>query len=176
MTHTQYPSLAKELIELKEADQAMRQKMREGSEWDKEVDIKNTERLKEIIAEIGWPTISKVGAEAAMSAWLLVQHADYEPVFQSECLELMKTTSDDVNPSWVALLEDRMRVNTGRPQLYGTQFYTDESGVFGPRPIEEMEGLEARRKAVGLEPFADYRARMEEVNKRWLENRQEKKS
>jgi hypothetical protein len=171
-----YPEIAKELVALKESDQAMRQKMRSGSDWDKEVDIKNTERLKSVINEIGWPTISKVGTEAAFSSWLLVQHADLESEFQAMCLDLMKEAGSDVAPDWVAMLEDRVRVNTGKSQLYGTQFYTDKNGVFGPRPIEDIDNLEIRRKSVGLGTFTEYQAQMEKVNQNWVEARKDKKN
>ncbi|WP_182875005.1 hypothetical protein [Microbispora sp. H10670] len=50
-----------------------------------------------------------------------------------------------------------MRVNSGRPQLYGTQFYGDSDGSY---PIEGVEHLDERRAAVGLDPFAEYKATM----------------
>jgi len=51
-----------------------------------------------------------------------------------------------------------VRVNAWQPQLYGTQF-TVTDGEFGPRPIEDPQGLDERRAEAGLEPFADYEAR-----------------
>lgn len=52
-----------------------------------------------------------------------------------------------------------MRVNAGRPQLYGTQYGTAE-GVFGPRPIEDPDRLGERRAEAGLPPMAEQDARM----------------
>jgi hypothetical protein len=52
-----------------------------------------------------------------------------------------------------------VRVNAGRPQLYGTQF-TVTDGEFGPCTIEDPQRLEERRAEAGLEPIADYEARM----------------
>jgi hypothetical protein len=49
----------------------------------------------------------------------------------------------------LAYLEDRVRVNAGQPQLYGTQF-TVTDGQFGPRPIESPQRLDERRAAAGL--------------------------
>ena len=51
------------------------------------------------------------------------------------------------------------RVNAGQPQLYGIEF-TVTGGEFGPHPIEDPQRLDERRAAAGLEPFADYEARM----------------
>ena len=54
---------------------------------------------------------------------------------------------------------DRVRVNAGQPQLYGTQF-TAIGGEFGPGSIEDPQRLDERRAQAGLEPFADYESRM----------------
>lgn len=90
----------------------------------------------------------------------LLAMRDAEPAFQEECLQAMQTQPEgQFNKSLLAYLEDRVRVNTGRPQLYGTQFYGDQNG-FGPQPIEGREHLDERRAAVGLQPFADYEAQM----------------
>jgi hypothetical protein len=53
----------------------------------------------------------------------------------------------------------RVRKNAGLPQIYGTQFTVSRDG-FGPYLIDDPENLDRRRAAVGLEPFADYEARM----------------
>jgi len=98
------------------------------------------ELLKKIIKEIGWPVISKVGKEASQAAWLVAQHADHDVKFQEYCLNLMKNASDgDVLKKQIAYLTDRILVNTGKKQLYGTQFYLNKKGVYGPRPIKDLE-------------------------------------
>ncbi|CAN5154416.1 hypothetical protein BH11PAT3_BH11PAT3_1840 [soil metagenome] len=165
-----FSQVAEKLTQMLEADQLMRKKMREGEDWDKDVDNKNTHRLKEIIKEIGWPTISKVGKEASLSAWIIVQHADFDLDFQIECLDLMRAETNDVRPDLLALLEDRVMVNTKGNQLYGTQFYTDEKGIFGPRPIEDIDNLTTRRNSVGLIPFAEYETHMRNMNEEWVKN------
>ena len=53
------------------------------------------------------------------------------------------------------MLEDRIRYFEGRPQVYGTQFDWDEQGEMSPWPIEDPEGIKARREAVGLPPLAE---------------------
>jgi hypothetical protein len=60
-----------------------------------------------------------------------------------------------VDPAQVAMLEDRVRVHSGLPQRYGTQFDWGADGVLSPRPIEDPDGVEARRRAVGLPPLAE---------------------
>jgi len=162
----QYPQVAEEILERVKVDQDMRSKsLDDDSTWDENVDAENTLAMKRIVEEIGWPTSSRVGTEAAHGAWLLVQHADHDPEFQEYCLERMKSEAgSEVNAADIAYLEDRIRVNTNRPQIYGTQFYEtrdEETGqtlvAYGPRPIENIEQLDERRASVGLEPFEEYR-------------------
>lgn len=156
-------ALATELLAMSEADQAMRGAYQTGEEWDASVDEANTARLKEIVEEKGWPTVSMVGKKAVSAAWTLVQHADNDPAFQEKCLALMRELPQGEVPLWnIALLEDRARMNTGRPQLYGTQFRMIE-GNFGPYPTEDDEHLNERRAAVGLEPFEEYSRGMREM-------------
>jgi hypothetical protein len=57
------------------------------------------------------------------------------------------------------------QVQRSRPQLYGTQFVDHGKGL-EPQPIEDPEGLEARRAAVGMEPFEEYEATMHQIWKR----------
>jgi hypothetical protein len=59
------------------------------------------------------------------------------------------------------MLEDRVRMFEGRPQLYGTQLEPDDEGRPRPYPIEDPEGVDERRRAVGLEPLAERLARAE---------------
>jgi hypothetical protein len=159
--------IAVEIIEMARVDQDMRLNLSPERSWDFSIDQKNTARMKEIINDIGWPTISKVGKLASYKAWLLVQHADHDPKFQAECLELLKNTEpSDVDVRNIAYLEDRVRVNTGRPILYGTQFYNDGNGNFGPREIEDIENLDKRREQMGLESFEEYENNMNENNKK----------
>lgn len=132
-------------------DQDMREKdLSSPDAWDKSVDAKNTERMKEIVAEIGWPTVSKIREGPSHNAWLLVQHADHQVDFQEQCLELMKQEpAGEVALRDIAMLEDRVRVNRNQPQLYGTQFRQD-TGEHKPLPIEDEANVNERREKMGM--------------------------
>lgn len=106
--------------------------------------------MKVIVSEIGWPTISKVGAETSSAAWLLVQHADHDVDFQKLCLELMKAEPEgEVAKQNIAFLEDRIRVNQGLGQIYGTQFM-QKDGKHIPKPIENEETVDVRRAEMAM--------------------------
>jgi len=137
----------------------------EEAEAFKNLDLIHTERMKEIVREIGWPTISKVGKNISRDAWLLIQHASHDSDFQKECLVLMKEAGQDVDGGNVAYLEDRIRVNEGQLQRYGTQFNGELGENFGPRPIEDPEHVDQRRATLGLMPLEEYKRELIEKYK-----------
>lgn len=153
-----YPSIASELNAMREKDQEVR--LREVLDWQEieEVDRVHTARLKEIIAQIGWPNFSKVGDLASKNAWLLAQHADLDRDFQEQCLALMLAEPEgEVRKRDIAYLTDRILVAKGLPQRYGSQFYKNkETGKDTLRDVEDPANLESRRAEMELEPIAEY--------------------
>ncbi|QXJ22697.1 hypothetical protein AGRA3207_003745 [Actinomadura graeca] len=123
------------------------------------VDDRNTAWLDRVVRRTGWPGIALVGPAAAHAAWLLAQHADRRRRTQRRFLLAMREAAGrgDADRKDLAYLEDRVRVNAGRPQRYGTQYGLTAAG-FGPRPIEDPDGLDARRAEVGLPPIGDHDA------------------
>lgn len=154
-----YKVIIDEINEMHKVDQEMRSRyMKDDVDMDVNVDVENTKRAKEIVEEIGYPTISKVGREASYNFWILVQHADHDKEFQKYCLGLMREIpKEDVEQSNIAYLEDRIRLGEGRPLLYGTQYRidkdTDEMIIL---PIEDEENVDKRRVEVGLPPLNEY--------------------
>ncbi|TQS24416.1 hypothetical protein FLX08_00705 [Microbispora hainanensis] len=130
------------------------------AQW-RSIDRDNTAWLRSVVGARGWPLLSQVGEEAALAAWLLAQHADASPEVQREFHRALSdaVSRNEAKPAHLAYLEDRIRVGSGRPQLYGTQFFRDDSG-FRPHPIEDADRLDDRRAAMGLEPFSQYEAQM----------------
>lgn len=126
-----------------------------------EIDRDNTARLRAIVSEHGWPTRSLVGADGAKAAWLLVQHADLAPDFQRRCLELMQAAPEgEVARDHIAYLTDRVAVNSGQPQVYGTQFHS-VGGKLVPRPIRDPQAVDARRANMNLSSLGIYTRHME---------------
>jgi len=50
----------------------------------------NAARLRQIIADYGWPDIYLVGLDGTLAAWFVAQHAIGEPDFQREALRLVQ--------------------------------------------------------------------------------------
>lgn len=129
-----------------------------------ELDAEATEHLRHVLSEFGWPGHSMVGEDGAQAAWLLAQHSPDE-AFMRECLELLRqAVEQEEAPPWqLAYLEDRVRLQEGREQLYGTQLWSPTGGrPVEPWPVEDLEGLDRRRLAVGLGPFDEYVRQMTE--------------
>jgi hypothetical protein len=122
------------------------------------IDVGNTDRLREIIAEHGWPGVSLVGEDGAEAAWLIAQHADRQLDFQREVLPLLTAAAanGEAKARHAAYLTDRICKAEGRPQVYGTQVGDIRDGRAIPWPIEDLESVDARRLAAGLEPLDDY--------------------
>ncbi|MGH7549961.1 MAG: DUF6624 domain-containing protein [Gemmatimonadota bacterium] len=122
----------------------------------------NGHRLEEILDERGWPGRSLVGEDGAEAAWLLAQHAIAMPALMRRARDLVEAAvaAREAEPWMYAYLDDRIRSFEGRPQRYGTQFDWDAEGRMRPLPIEDPEGIDERRSAVGLESMAERLAKM----------------
>ena len=153
------PALREELLEMAAQDQAERTGQG-GIE-----DEPRVARLKEIIAEHGWPTYDLVGRKAADAAWLIAQHADLDPGFQREALEHLRAAvkAEQASPGNLAYLEDRVAAGAGEPQSYGTQVACTPSGPEPATPISDRDGLDRRRAAAGLEPYEKYLRQMTRI-------------
>jgi len=153
-------ALRAELLAMQAEDQAMRLRAApDGAQWDPEVDRRHTARLKEMVRERGFPGRSLVGADGASAAWLIAQHSSHDREFQREFLSLMEVAvaAGEAEPRHYAYLTDRIRLASGQPQVYGTQYHRDGQYIL-LCPIEDPERLDERRHGVGLRGAAEYLA------------------
>jgi len=153
-----------ELLRMVGEDERVREELaHEGSLFDgyhprmERVHAAHATRLEQMIAEHGWPGASLVGEDGAKAAWLIVQHAISRPHFMRRALGLVREAAERGElPKWcMAMLEDRIRVLEGRPQVYGTSFDWDEGGELAPDPMEDEAHVDERRRAVGLCTLAE---------------------
>ena len=165
------PDVAKELIAMRIEDQRYRgnnDPVFETTPWtdsleqwvwqrQSEIDAANVIRLEELIETHGWLGVDKVGQDAAVTVFLIIQHA--ELTIQEKYLPLMRESviAGEFPPSDLAYLEDRIRMYKGEPQLYGTQLIINqETGETELYSIEDEANVDQRRAAVGLGPLAEY--------------------
>lgn len=105
----------------------------------------------------GWPRASITGRESTQQAYLLVQHAP--PTVQAsyqEVLQAAHARGELRSPDYATYL-DRVLVNQGRAQRYGTQ--SDRRTLASGQeeeyllPVENVSTLDHRRATMGLEPI-----------------------
>jgi hypothetical protein len=110
--------------------------------------------LKEIIRERGgWPVEGQkmIDREAACAAWMVVMHADNNMQWQCDVMLAMRTLvrQGKANAYEYAALYDRVQINMGKPQLYGTQFKAGANGL-AMIPGVSASRMAAARASMGL--------------------------
>ena len=155
------PALRNELLRMRQLDQTARMAViehgLETSKSESAIDAENLKNLKRIFEKHGFPTPEMVGYDGMNAAWLLLQHADQDPAWQRKWLGTIERLfkRNEIDAQDYALFVDRVRVNEGRKQIYGSQF-NEVAGRRVPRPTVDPVHLDERRKAIGLVPEKDY--------------------
>ena len=137
--------------------------MKDNEELIKEALATNYKVAKKIIKEHGLPTISMVGEKSAHNFWEMVIHFDHDAAFQRQVVSLMDKAlkTNDVDKKDFAYLSDRLMINSGREQYYGTQvFYDEKTKTYKPHPIQEEKRVDIHRATMDLPPMEKYIASM----------------
>ena len=117
------------------------------------IDETSKQYIKTTLDDYDWIDRRRFGRAVSNHAWLLVQHADDDPAFQRLALERMEGYLDNrgIDLANYAFLWDRVAVNTGREQRYGTQpDWNCVNGKMKLQPLEDPENVNQRRKGMGL--------------------------
>lgn len=128
------------------------------SNWNR-IDSLNFTEAKRIVQQYGFPGYSLVGENGSNSFWAIVQHCDEDVNFQQQVLDLMgiEVKRHNASAENYAYLMDRVLINKGQKQLYGTQVHLNiKTKHSEPLPIQDSIGVDARRKTAGLMPLKDY--------------------
>jgi hypothetical protein len=130
-------------------------------------------RLEEIFNQYGYPGYSLVGEKGEKNFWLMIQHCDSDPAFQSRVLEKLKIEVEKVNADvrHIGLLTDRVKINIGEKQVYGTQVTYNSMGQAYPKNLAASANVNNRRAEVRLEPIEEY---LNKMTKMYFEMNKEK--
>lgn len=116
-------------------------------------------RIKEIFNKFGFVGFDLAGEEGSNNFWLLVQHSNHNPQFQKKVLEKMRLEVNSGNASSenYGLLVDRVNINLGKSQIYGTQLdYNLNTGQAYPKNLLDSINVNRRRKSIDLKPLEEY--------------------
>jgi len=168
-------TLRKELLTMVKQDQDIRNELiNSGVDHPKNeisarmdaIDSRNTAKMKRIVKRYLWPRAELVGWDGTEAAFLVVQHSPHS--FQKALLPLMQKeygTGHLSGPNY-ALFMDRVLVEDGRPQVYGSRaksFDEWKDGLPALYPIEDEANVDKRRAEVGLSPLAEYREMLKQM-------------
>ncbi len=154
---------AAKIITLKKKDQALRKEYGEALKTEtvtdsvknaiSKMDMVHNALLENLVRKYGYPNASEVGMEATHAFWILAMHQDKNPTFQEGVLTWMREAvkRKDALTRDLAYLEDRVSVNRGECQLYGTQVdYDDSSKKYFSFPICDLKKMKKLRKKMKL--------------------------
>src|SRR2546427_900341 len=116
----------------------------------------NTNELCSIVKEYGWPTRDLVGEDGARSAFFLVRNSASHDL-QRDLLPVIiaAVKKGEVTKAAFATYIDRLRVNAGLKQIFGTQA-TIMNGFLVLFPVTDEMHVDDRRKQYDLPPLKEY--------------------
>lgn len=128
----------------------------------------NTEWLRGVVAERGWPGRSLVGDDGTDAAWLLLQHAGSGvPTigtpdnlrFQASCVPLLRDAvrAGEVPPWQLAHVVDNLHARAGEDAEFAvlTSAYVRDGDLVVLRPGLNADRIDDARRRIGLDLVAD---------------------
>lgn len=128
-----------------------------GSVANTDIDKNNQQIVVSTIEKCGFPSVEKHGNKSVQAVFLVIQHAGKN--LREKYFPHIKKSADQSDLQWsaVALMEDRMLLDRGEKQKYGSQVHKENgSDKWSLYPIEDPQNVNERRAQVGLDPIEEY--------------------
>ncbi|MDO1449773.1 hypothetical protein Q0590_26075 [Rhodocytophaga aerolata] len=122
-----------------------------------DIDKENQQIVVSTIEKCGFPSVEKHGNRSVEAVFLVIQHAGKS--LREKYFPQIKKSADQGDLQWslVALMEDRMLMDRGEKQKYGSQVQKKNgSDKWSLYPIEDPQNVNKRRAQVGLGPIEEY--------------------
>lgn len=117
-----------------------------------EVNHENLEIVVSLLENCGMPTLEEVSREQLGAIWLVLQHSVHPKYTEKYFPYIEKATNDgDLKKEQYALMKDRILMNQGKPQIYGSQMKRGKL-----YKLAEPEKVNARRREMNMEPLEEY--------------------
>ncbi len=120
-------------------------------------DSMNLEIVKKIINRYGWLGYDVIGNDCNLILFNTIQKADLQT--QITYFPILKEAVKNNKARLVheVYLQDRIYLNQGRRQIYGSQVLLDpETEKYFVLPLDDVDNVDKLRATVGLQPMADY--------------------
>ena len=134
-------------------DQEMR---RNGNSIDYEIEHQCLNKVISIINECGMPTLNEVNEQQMTTIWLIFQHTHHNIMKKYFPLLLKSAKNGDLKMAHIALMLDRILMNEGKPQQYGSQVQAGCKSKWELYNLAKPEMVNQRRSEMGLGPLEDY--------------------
>lgn len=128
-----------------------------GSVANTNIDKENQQIVVSTIEKCGFPSVEKHGNRSVEAVFFVIQHAGKS--LREKYFAQIKKSADQGDLQWskVALMEDRMLMDRGEKQKYGSQVQKKNgSDKWNLYPIEDPQNVNKRRAQVGLGPIEEY--------------------
>ena len=169
--HCDIDSLNARFVTMKQKDQDIRKElMKAVSQYQKDgsgqmnlltlsgkmkaQDQQNQKELLGIFEGCSWP--EALNEDSHSTIYLILQHSpdalmrEHYPTVEAYAQKGLLAPDD------AATMYDRLQMNAGLPQRYGTQTFSDSQNRNQVWPVEDVEKLEDLRKSVGLPTMEAY--------------------
>lgn len=123
------------------------------------INVINQTKINLIFNNFGYLSYDKIGVETSNKFYISVQHADNNVEFQKKILKALKkeVKNNNASKSNFAFLSDRIKVNEGKEQIFGTQIsYRKNGQAFPKNGIKDSLNVDQLRKEYGLTPLKEY--------------------
>ena len=150
------------LLDLLSRDQENLRSYRNGSISLEDMNKANTQISERFLAYVdasGFPFKDEADEKVYKAAVVLGLHLfnsnnDQVRFFQKY---IEKAPDEQVEPWAKAYFIDKIRINAGQKQLYGTQFKATKDGSIESLPIEDEENVNKRRAELGMKTIEEYK-------------------
>lgn len=156
-----YPDIRKSLEAVFDRDQEARKHADKADEANlqliKKTDEQHRVYVDSLLTKHGWLSKGEIGTKAASALFLVIQHSElfYQQKYLPLLTEAVKSRKAEAQD--LALLEDRVSLQTTGEQIYGSQIGRDTvTKKFFLYPIKDRENVNLRRKSMNLPPLSEY--------------------
>ena len=120
-------------------------------------DSLNTIEVKNILDSYGWLGPDVIGKRANETLFLVIQRSDLKTREMYLPLLRYAVVIGNASADSYACLADRIALDQGKKQIYGSQIgINEETGAYFILPLEDPENVDKRRDQMELAPLAEY--------------------